>query len=57
MLRWVDRAAAGAAANDRANLVDWITNPDHIKPGSRMPAMKLSASEVGLVAGYLESLE
>ncbi len=49
--------AAGAAANDRANLVDWITNPDHIKPGSRMPAMKLSASEVGLVAGYLESLE
>jgi len=49
--------AAGAATNDRANLVDWITDPNHIKPGARMPAMKLSEREIGLVAGYLASLD
>jgi len=49
--------AAGAAANDRANLIDWITDPHHIKPGARMPAMKLDAAQIALVADYLSSLE
>lgn len=49
--------AAGAAANDEASLVEWLTDPDHIKPGARMPAMKLSDSQIARVAGYLSSLE
>ena len=49
--------AAGAAINDEARLVDWLTDPDHIKPGARMPAMKLSASQIARVAGYLSSLK
>ena len=48
---------AGAATNTRDNLVAWITNPDHFKPGARMPAMKLSQSQVGLVADYLMTLK
>jgi len=49
--------AAGAAINDEARLVDWLTDPDHIKPGARMPAMKLSDSQIARVAGYLSSLK
>ena len=49
--------AAGAAPNDLAHLVDWITDPDHLKPGARMPAMKLSEREIGLVASYLASMD
>jgi cytochrome c1 len=49
--------AAGAAVNDEASLVEWLTDPDHIKPGARMPAMKLSDSQIARVAGYLSSLE
>ena len=49
--------AAGAASNDRANLIDWIANPDHFKPGARMPAMKLDSAQVALVADYLSSLD
>ncbi|HIG02038.1 MAG TPA: cytochrome c oxidase subunit II [Myxococcales bacterium] len=49
--------AAGAAVNDEARLVDWLTDPDHIKPGARMPAMKLSDAQIARLAGYLSSLE
>lgn len=49
--------AAGAARNDRGQLIDWITNPDHFKPGVRMPAMKLDTAQVAQVADYLSSLD
>jgi cytochrome c oxidase subunit 2 len=49
--------AAGAAANDRSSLIDWLTNPDHIKPGARMPAMKLSDQEIARVVGFLSTLK
>lgn len=48
---------AGAAPNDRENLIAWITNPDHFKPGARMPAMKLDESKIRLVADYLLTLK
>ena len=48
--------AAGAAPNNRTELIDWITDPDHIKPGARMPAMKLEPEEIAKVADFLESL-
>ncbi|MFP6640461.1 MAG: cytochrome c oxidase subunit II [Myxococcota bacterium] len=48
---------AGAAPNDRASLIAWITDPAHFKPGARMPAMKLDDSQIHLVADYLMTLK
>jgi cytochrome c oxidase subunit 2 len=48
--------AAGAALNTPENLRLWIQNPDAIKPGSLMPAMKLNDSELKELIGYLETL-
>lgn len=49
--------AAGAAENTPENLRLWIQNPDAIKPGSRMPAMKLSDAELDALVRYLETLQ
>jgi cytochrome c oxidase subunit 2 len=48
--------AAGAAENTAANLRLWIQSPDAIKPGSLMPAMKLSDAELDALVRYLETL-
>jgi cytochrome c oxidase subunit II len=48
--------ASGAAENTPANLRLWIQNPDAIKPGSLMPAMKLSDADLESVTAYLETL-
>jgi len=48
--------ASGAADNTPANLRLWIQNPDAIKPGSLMPAMKLSDGDLDAVTAYLETL-
>ena len=48
---------AGAAPNDKENLVAWITDPAHFKPGARMPAMKLNAEQINHVADYLMTLK
>jgi len=48
--------ASGAAENTTANLRLWIQNPDAIKPGSLMPAMKLSDADLDAVTAYLETL-
>ena len=48
---------AGAAPNDRGSLIAWITNPDHFKPGARMPAMKLDTAQINQVADYLMTLK
>jgi cytochrome c oxidase subunit 2 len=49
--------ASGAAENTRENLRLWIQNPDAIKPGSLMPAMKLSDTDLDAVVRYLETLQ
>jgi cytochrome c oxidase subunit II len=49
--------ASGAAENNSHNLRLWIQNPDAIKPGSLMPAMKLSDTEVDALTRYLETLQ
>ena len=41
----------------RENLRLWIQNPDAIKPGSLMPAMKLSDAELDALVRYLETLQ
>ena len=48
--------AAGAAPNTPENLRLWIQNPDAVKHGSLMPAMKLSESDLDALVGYLETL-
>jgi cytochrome c oxidase subunit II len=48
--------ASGAAENTPANLRLWIEKPDAIKPGSLMPAMKLSDADLDAVTAYLETL-
>ena len=49
--------AAGAARNTHENLRLWIENPDAIKPGSLMPAMKLSDADLDALVRYLETLQ
>ena len=51
-----DTIAAGAALNNAQTLRLWIQDPDAIKPGSLMPAMKLTDHELDAVVAYLESL-
>lgn len=48
--------AAGAAENSPQNLRLWVQKPDAIKPGSLMPAMKLSDADLDAVVSYMETL-
>jgi cytochrome c oxidase subunit II len=48
--------ASGAALNTPANLRVWLTDPDAIKPGSLMPAMRMSEAELDALVGYMVSL-
>ena len=52
-----DTIAAGAATNTPENLKAWIQNPDSIKPGSLMPAMKLNDHDLNALTAYLETLQ
>jgi cytochrome c oxidase subunit 2 len=47
---------AAAAPNTRGHLTGWIANPQHLKPGNRMPAAGLSPEDLHAVVAYLESL-
>ena len=48
--------ASGAAENTGENLRRWIENPDSIKPGSLMPAMKLADADLDALVAYMQSL-
>ena len=48
--------ASGAAANTPENLRLWIDNPDAIKPGSLMPAMKLNDADLDALVRYMATL-
>jgi cytochrome c oxidase subunit 2 len=48
--------ASGAAENTPENLRVWLRDPDAIKPGSLMPAMKVSDAELDVLVRYMESL-
>lgn len=48
---------AGALPNTPENLRAWINNPDQFKPGVRMPAMKLSDTELDQLVAYLVTLK
>lgn len=48
--------ASGAAENTKENLRQWIQDPDAIKPGSLMPAMKVSDADLDALVGYMATL-
>jgi cytochrome c oxidase subunit II len=48
--------AAGTIPNDRTHLREWIADPQHVKPGNKMPALHLSRQELTALTNYLESL-
>ena len=48
--------AAGAAPNTRGYLAGWIADPQHLKPGTRMPSTGLSGADLQAVLAYLELL-
>jgi cytochrome c oxidase subunit 2 len=39
------------------NLGGWISDPQHIKPGNRMPPVKLEGEELSALVRYLGSLQ
>jgi cytochrome c oxidase subunit II len=48
--------AAATIPNDPAELAAWISDPQAIKPGARMPDLGLSRAEVADLVAYLRSL-
>jgi len=49
--------AAGALPNDADSLFAWISNPQAIKPGSRMPIVPLSEHDLEALTAYLRTLQ
>ena len=49
--------AAGSLPNSMGQLAGWIADPQHVKPGSRMPTVGLHDDELQAVLAYLETLK
>jgi cytochrome c oxidase subunit 2 len=47
---------SGIAPNTVENLRAWIHDPESLKPGSRMPSMKLTGRELDSITAYLATL-
>jgi cytochrome c oxidase subunit 2 len=52
-----DTLASGAIPNTPENLRKWINDPNTMKPGALMPAMRLSDSDLDAVTKYLAALK
>ncbi|HXS74885.1 MAG TPA: cytochrome c oxidase subunit II [Terracidiphilus sp.] len=52
-----DTIASGVASNTKENLLNWIGDPNQIKPGSMMPAMHLSDTQNKQITAYLMTLK
>ena len=50
------RIAAGLLPNDSSSLTRWISDPQALKPGTLMPKIALSASELMAVVEYVRTL-
>ena len=49
--------AAGTIPNARGWLGGWILDPQHLKPGNKMPALPVSGPQLNQLIDYLESLK
>jgi cytochrome c oxidase subunit 2 len=52
-----DKIAAGSLPNTPGHLAGWITDPQKIKPGVRMPQHNLAPADLRALLEYLESLK
>jgi cytochrome c oxidase subunit 2 len=52
-----DLIAGGVLTNTPENLAKWLQNPQAVKPGSDMPNLGLSPSDIQILVAYLESLK
>jgi cytochrome c oxidase subunit 2 len=48
--------AAATTPNTRGYLAGWILDPQHVKPGNKMPATDLDGEQLQALLDYLESL-
>ena len=50
---------AGILSNNKQNIIRWVTNPQDVKPGAKMPAFggKLNEQQIASLADYLTSLK
>jgi cytochrome c oxidase subunit 2 len=48
--------AAGAILNTPGELASWVADPQHAKPGAKMPPAQLSPGQLGDLLAYLETL-
>lgn len=48
---------AGVIDHTHENLINWLTNPQKLKPGTAMPSLGLSESEADAIAAFLETLK
>ena len=52
------RALAAETLVNRPNTVArWISDPQHFKPGAKMPGLNLTRAQLGAIVPYLESLK
>ena len=49
--------AAGMLPMNRANLRNWIADPQAVKPGTKMPKIPMKPRDVDAVVAYLETLK
>jgi cytochrome c oxidase subunit 2 len=49
--------AADTIANNRGELAGWILDPQHAKPGNKMPGLDLTGDELQALLDYLEGLK
>src|SRR5439155_12984493 len=48
--------AALTIPNSNRDLTEWVADPQHFKPGNKMPALALKPGELKALVAYLESL-
>ncbi|MGH3112021.1 MAG: cytochrome c oxidase subunit II [Gaiellaceae bacterium] len=49
--------AAGTIPNTRGWLAGWVLDPQHVKPGNRMPGIDIPGDDFQALLDYLQSLE
>ena len=49
--------ASGVLANTRANRAAWVSDPQRLKPGVRMPSRLVAGDDLDAVLDYLETLQ
>jgi cytochrome c oxidase subunit 2 len=48
--------AAGTLPNNAGDLAGWIADPQHLKPGSRMPRTEVTPEQLQQLVAYLQTL-